>query len=144
MVESVEDLPAELKISALAQMEVLGERAIQVPEAWRTNAWKSRSGGRELVSTVIVRVVVRPEALVASERRPEGGRVKPLRDLLFSGTAVAELGIADQVASARHLVPGAADGKRNPALGIKIPRKPPPAQDLVKNALSAQKAAAIA
>ena len=131
MVESVEDFPAELKISALTQMEVLRECTIQVPEAWRTNAWKSRPRSSKLVSPVVVRVVVRPEGLVASKRRFEGCGINPLRDLLVSRTAAAELGIANQVASAGDLITGAAYGERNSTLSVKIGRELPSAQYLV-------------
>ena len=72
MIESVENLPAELKIPALRDVKVLGQGSIQIPESGRANPRKARSGVPKLIGAVVVGVVVSPEALVASKVRPSG------------------------------------------------------------------------
>jgi hypothetical protein len=71
VIESVEDLPAELEVTALGKPELLEERRIQVPETRGAGARQSLARIAKSPVSIVVRNRVCPEGLIASKRRFE-------------------------------------------------------------------------
>src|SRR5579864_4291511 len=99
VIERIKQLPSKLEILLLGDVELFGERRIDVPEARTAQSWQADAGVAKLPGARIGWTVVGPEVLVAAEGRLERGRIDPISDALRLGTAPGKHRIADQVAA---------------------------------------------
>src|SRR5580658_923973 len=122
-------------------MELLTKRSIHVPEARRTSVRKSFPGGTELISEGTVRIIIRPEGLIAAERWFECRRIEPVRSIL---TAWHIRRIANQVASGGNLIGWAYDTHGNPSSQIEVRGELPSPNQVVQYAWLIQERLAFA
>src|SRR5438876_8875231 len=116
MVEGIEYFPPEFEVLAFCEVKRFGQSGVYIPKSRRPNSWKSRPGRAELPGTVVVRIVVRPEALVIPKGGLESGGVNPLINLLLSTPVLLEFWIANQVGPAGQFIAWPTDWKWHPTL----------------------------
>jgi len=141
VVQRVVDFPPETEILLLRQMEILGQRHVDVPEPRRAHSILAQAHVAKLPPLVEDARIGRVQKCgVRAKAGLEGRRIEPLILLILPAAATAECArIANQVDTAANGVAGPIDCQWNTILKIPVLREGPSTEQFLADSSSGKK-----